>query len=125
MPKKRKDGIAMPRETIHYGNYYIVDGPNRTWIAQTDENAANPEYADLPRTLTPVLDVVWQRDFDGSVQIGLDLKRRYWIDTAKDIENEPLVNSRTVYTESLSRAEINHFIKTLRRARDAAFGSDE
>ena len=78
----------------------------------------------------PSLDVTWNRDA-GWVQIGLmappewfrqALESSSWVDA--DGKTQWPVETG-VFTEVLTRNEINHMIKTLRRARDAAFGADE
>ena len=38
---------------------------------------------------------------------------------------EDLEHYAAVFTEPLTRPQINHLIRTLKRARDAAYGTDE
>ena len=78
------------------------------------------------------LDVSWSREgdqFGGMVQIGLDMPLSVLRDIRRELdadEKDPVsVVARALYTPSLDRRELNHLIRTLRRARDAAYGSDE
>lgn len=74
---------------------------------------------------TPSLDVTWMRDPTGHVQIAIEMTREQWIANADHLRADDRISARAIYTESLNRREINHMIKTLRRARDAAYGADE
>ena len=95
----------MPRERIHHGteNKHAYEGDHGT----------------------PALDIEWMREPTGRVQVAIDMARETWIINAKSVNEDPSVAARAIYTESLTRQEINHMIKTLRRARDAAYGADE
>lgn len=65
----------------------------------------------------PTLQVKWFHDPD-HVQVQFDVSPEYLAQMVAD-------NCPTVTSNILSRREINHMIKTLRRARDAAYGADE
>lgn len=87
----------------------------------------------------PTVEVVWTRpedgahraydeDAEGHVQIGMmidmvDMRHHFRYD--KDGINDPDLKAKTFYTRGLTRTQINEFIKTLKRARDAAFGADQ
>lgn len=70
------------------------------------------------------MDVTWNRDA-GWVQMSLDIPRKKWEENYQFIAQETSISSRALYTDILTRTEINNLIKTLRRARDAAYGADE
>lgn len=71
---------------------------------------------------TELVQVTWN---EGQyVQIGIDLGKPFLFaeDSVLSAEDGP---ERTSLWFDLSRPEINRLIKTLRRARDAAYGRDE
>jgi hypothetical protein len=88
-------------------------------------------------TRKPNLEVYWSRssefselrrfdeDEEGNVQIMLDLDKTEVLDLAARFETDPDMVATAAITGKLSRYQINKLIKTLRRARDAAFGTDE
>lgn len=90
----------MPRERIQHGN---LESDGWTW---------------------PSLDVEWQRDA-AHVQVAIEFDRDRWATIAKELAEDKAVSHKAIYTSSLSRPEINNMIRTLRRARDAAYGGDE
>lgn len=96
----------MPRERIQHG----------TPAYETEE------AADIG---SPALDVEWTREPTGHVQVAIEMSREQWLRNAETLQADEQVTRRAIYTDSLSRHEINHLIKTLRRARDAAYGRDE
>jgi hypothetical protein len=61
-------------------------------------------------------------DPEGHVQIGIDIDI---VDLEDRMRYSDGVTARTFYTDRLTRAQINHLIRTLKRARTAAFGEDE
>lgn len=73
----------------------------------------------------PSLEVSWNRD--GSwVQVAYVAPTDWWDRFMADDPNGVHgPKYRTAYTDVLTRQEINNLIRTLRRARDAAYGSDE
>lgn len=98
----------MPKEVIQRGglvNHF-----------RADENGNLIEDQQVP---DPTLQVKWNRDgaggIDGWVQVQFEMNETY----TKNYIGEQVTSDR------LSRKEINHLIRTLRRARDAAYGSDE
>ena len=72
----------------------------------------------------PSVDVLWNREGEW-VQLAIDAPRDWWERFMASYENSPEQHSFPVVTEVLTRKEINHLIRTLRRARDAAYGADE
>lgn len=84
-------------------------------------------------TRHPNVEVVWSRqeeyanrpaaeDPEGWVQIGIDLDAVALKDQMRYSDD---VTAKTFYTDKLSRHQINELIRTLKRARNAAYGSDE
>lgn len=132
----------MPRETVHYGRDYA----RVKYPATDDHSAFEVEYDAHDRRLAsgevdgeitystkPQVDIMWSRsagsaiEMNGSVQVSIGIAPKDMQRTIDHIKDQPedLEAFSTFYTEPLTRAEINHFIRTLRRARDAAYGSDE
>lgn len=120
----------MPRERVHHGKLYVEidlqktsDQPQGVEIREYDPNDKSiPKDAKVSEE--PSLDVTWSRD-QGYVQVSIDMSREQWLTNTKQLEDDPNVIKRAIYTDGLSRQEINHLIRTLRRARDSAFGADE
>lgn len=140
----------MPRETVHWGRDFATvtvpptkDQGGYTYemgaeeaqsrIAGDQLDRANVEFSNKPR-----LDLLWQRPIDrlslpigeepkGSVQVSLVLNQTYMQHVIDHIVAHPEDREAfsIFYTEPLSRHEINNMIRTLKRARDAAYGSDE
>ena len=76
----------------------------------------------------PQLTVHWQReaaDGPGVVELSLDCPRAYLEYQARTLDAAPELDSLRVFLSPVSRADINGLIRTLRRARDAAYGRDE
>lgn len=115
----------MPKETINY--------PEPTAIAyaltQADIDAGAQEHETIPAG--PQIALHWHPGEDSvqlSFSIDADLIAR--IIATREDENpdyalvaEP--GRAVFYTETLDRPSLQRLIKTARRARDAAFGSDE
>ena len=96
------------------------------------ESAGRPYFPGEPQPENtilreePSLDVVWRReDVGGWVQIGLDAPRDWWERFIASYEGSPEQHHFSAWTAVMDRRQINHMIRTLRRARDAAYGSDE
>jgi hypothetical protein len=122
----------MPRERIQHGKQYIWKerdvSPGET---PSSETSASQEY--LPGMELPEgslireessLDLTWNRD-GGWVQLGLNAPRDWWERFFASYENSPEQHEFSAWTNVLTRVEINNLIRTLRRARDAAYGADE
>jgi hypothetical protein len=91
----------MPKEQINHPKIVTSDG--------------HPGY-----TVTePTLHVGWNRM--GWVQIHIQAEPDYFKDASADSTN---ADGISVFTEPLSRNEINKLIRTLRKARDQAYGQD-
>lgn len=101
----------MPREQINHP----------PMLEPTKDNPAHPPGRTVWQD--PILEINWHPDRDGSghVQISLDM------DVATLVEHIEISNGATrtaMYTPPLTRDEINKLIRTLRRARDQAYGQD-
>lgn len=120
----------MPKERVHHGKIWRhkpnVRNSTGDIVGNTvdeyrgESNLEDGEYL----TEDPSLEINWDRDH-GNVQVSIDFSREQWLACAKDFEETPDLIKKAIYTGSLSRRDINEMIKTLRRARDAAFGRDE
>lgn len=76
----------------------------------------------------PQLTVHWQREDAGGpgvVELSLDCPRAYLEDLARTLDAAPDLDSLRVFLSPVSRADVNTLIRTVRRARDAAYGRDE
>jgi len=125
----------MPKERIKHGRIMIRDAQRSKDIGGITVPGAVLEYehdgeTPIPETATtsvmPSLDLYWNRDY-GEVQLSFVAEKRWFIDALEEPMTSEQVDPATqisIYSESLSRSELNHFIRTLRRARDAAFGAD-
>ena len=94
-------------------------------ITQTEYRGGNVPANAILREM-PSVDVTWNRD-SSYVQLSIEAPRDWW-DRFNDTysqANSPDLHSYAVFSEVLDRREINHLIRTLRRARDAAYGADE
>lgn len=119
----------MPRERIHHGTFRIeVEHPGTQEypgaIVTQEWHPGDPQPPGSVLYEEPSFDVTWNRD-GGWVQLAFDAPRRWWDGFIKSYANSPEQTHFPAYTEVLSRREINDLIRTLRRARDAAYGSDE
>lgn len=142
----------MPRETIHYGRRFaIVTVPpskdhggyqyeisDRDAIQQIEDQNHPLNADDVVFDSKPDLEVVWSRPIDkqslpageegtGSVQVQIRLTPEDMQSRINHISEHPedLADFAQVFTESLTRRQINDMIRTLKRARDAAYGADE
>lgn len=138
----------MPRERVKHGSAHATwsakpsDPPKSdVSVNPTPEGPDEVTYAilskeyfigdpDVPSDATITedvsLDVGWNRDA-GWVQITMSIppdKWKFLSEYFSDTDNDGVL-PKVLNTGSLTRQEINAMIKTLRRARDAAFGADE
>lgn len=97
----------MPRETVVHGTEYR-------------HTEATPNGSSVENRQNPDLNLNWNRDGEW-VQLAVTVDRRY----LEDLLLGPVADRVSIPTEVLTRQQINHLIRTLRRARDAAYGSDE
>ena len=144
---RRRDAVKMegstsvPRERVHHGTLH-QHVPEK--MATVDDYPATDGYvtriykpgreteSHIPGsyiTEEPSLDVSWLRDTSGEstgwVQVSIDMPRKVWFERVKELESDVNQISQAVYTETLTRDELNKMIRVLRRARDQAFGADE
>lgn len=117
----------MPHEQINYPDVAAIAIWQGQELAYGDW--VSEQHAD-DTTVTPdlALHVSWERGSergsDGHVQVSIQVPTPVVVARAGRIEGED-VTATAFYAPGLTRTEINHLIRTLRRARDAAFGSDE
>lgn len=137
MPGRRRDaakirkGHTVPRERIHHGSMFVQTPKPEGWQDSNTPGEYESRRYEPGEKLSSSdrlieessLDVHWQRDM--WVQISLDIPRDKWIERAKEVESDKERISTAMYTETLTRDEINKMIRTLRKARDQAFGADE
>lgn len=123
----------MPRERIQHGRLMVRQEHEGLELDSGDvipgaivEYELHPD-ADVPKgaivTEQPSLDVHWNRDGE-YVQLAIDAPRTYWQRFLESYEGSPEATRFGVFTDRLTRSELNHLIRTLRRARDAAYGAD-
>jgi hypothetical protein len=119
----------MPRERVQHGRITVREEHPGTkdFPGAILEREYRPEES-LPPGATlheaPSLDVLWSREY-GSVQMGFEAPREWWDRFIESYQANKEMTHYGAFTELFSRTEINHMIKTLRRARDAAYGADE
>ncbi|QIG59031.1 hypothetical protein SEA_FRANSOYER_23 [Microbacterium phage Fransoyer] len=130
-------GAIMPRERIQHGKLYVEDDTVEPTPVIDDHGQPSGVQAHALRVYQPgeelppgakvmemqSLDVAWRGD-PGFVQISIEAPADWW----DRFENSRKLGEQShygVYTAELSREEINKMIRTLRRARNAVFGSDE
>lgn len=113
----------MPRETIVPSKTYVFDEDGN----QVDEGLSTADFT-IPKggslDTTPNVELHWSREHE-HVQLSIEFPREAWISIAQDLKDDPSVTRKAIFSPGLSRYQINKLIKTLRRARDAAFGVDE
>lgn len=112
----------MPREIVVPVSWDIYDKDGR----QVNAGVGQPPELEEGQHIdyTPGVELNWSRDM-GHVQLSIEFPREQWIANAEELKNDPQVTKRAIFTDGLSRYQINKMIKTLRRARDAAHGADE
>lgn len=129
----------MPRERIQHGQMFVWPHVADSENGETEpvppgmlESAGKPYTPGEPLSdgavlrEEPSLDLSWRReDVGGWVQIGFDAPRDWWERFFASYDNSPEQRHFSAWTAVMDRRQINHMIKTLRRARDAAYGSDE
>lgn len=114
----------MPREQINYGTVLVKPDDDLSWWP-TDENGTAVPVADLAHGIIgdSNLHVTWTRG--AHVQVALEVSVAYAQLAAETPNGETCSDMTMLYTPVLKRDEINKLIRTLRRARDAAYGPDE
>lgn len=129
------DGKVGPETIEAYKRYQEFLGVKVDGIWGPDTEEAHGKYYASTRRVTrePNVEVVWTRqgenprpayeDPEGWVQIGLDIDK---VDLEDRLRyDDDSISARTFYTDKLTRHQINEMIRTLKRARNAAYGSDE
>lgn len=129
----------MPRETIQHARIVVRHEEPPVVF---DEHGGNLQYplvsAIVDREYVPnealgvhdtliegsAVSLHWSRDAE-YVQIGIEAPRKFWDSFIQGYDSSKELHRYELYTESLTRKEINDLIKVLRRARDAAYGTDE
>lgn len=120
----------MPRERVKHGKQFVLEPEKDVAPGETPSLAGKPYF---PGEKIPEgsilreessLDVAWNRE-SGWVQIGIDAPRDWWERFIESYKNSPEQISFSAWIDVLDRSEINHLIRTLRRARDTAYGADE
>lgn len=110
----------MPRETVIHGSQYTSYKHGYDALQKLDESERAVAEAEMESRQNPNLDVNWNRDNEW-VQVALVVDRKYLEEYLSTSEDPRL----SIPTEVMSRKDINALIRTLRRARDSAYGSDE
>jgi hypothetical protein len=89
-----------------------------------------PGQGELRESDAPLLHIVWSPSADpvngsnnGWVQVMLECDRE-WLDNVLAEKAEQDNGKVTLYSECLTREEMNSAIRTLRRARDRVHGAD-
>jgi len=131
------DGKLGPRTTAAIERYQEFLGVKRDgiWGPETDTAHIKYFFSKYQPTREPNLEVIWTRpgDNQGPVQVGED--QEGWVQVGLDLDmvdlkdkmryDDETVTAKTFYTDKLTRRQINDLIRTLKRARAAAFGEDE
>ncbi|ASR79966.1 hypothetical protein SEA_ARCADIA_2 [Arthrobacter phage Arcadia] len=114
----------MPREQINYPNVAACIIHSNGDELEYEQGSPVPEGSEV--FCDPALNVNWQtssNDLDGHVQVSLTLPAGFLKARAKSLVEDVIDTS--LYTPILTRQEINKLIRTLRIARDKAYGRDE
>jgi hypothetical protein len=137
----------MPKETVHYGMPYVEVVVPATkemgeyrYTLDPDEAtkaiaAGTVDESQVLHGYTPAVQVYWSKpsdavrfdeDPEGFVQLGVEISElefshyvQMFLEAPQDAAN------RTFYTRKMTRIQLNSMIRVLKRARDAAYGSDE
>lgn len=119
----------MPKERVHHGTITIREERPGTkehpgGMRVTRWNPGDPVPPGATLHEEPSVDLHWNRDA-GWVQLSIDAPRDWWEGWRAAYDGSPEQHTFQVYSEVLTRHELNHLIRTLRRARDSAYGADE
>lgn len=137
----------MPRETVFRGKKSVwvehpQDGTTHAWTehleykypvlnpGDTDFKDQNPEGSIIVNG--PELEVSWSKpgewtpeDEDGFVQVSINVDRNEILRIAKELEENPTITMSAFYTSGIPRTKLNELVRVVKRARNAAFGTDE
>lgn len=113
----------MPREQINYPKSadlaeLVVSDTGGEAVPDKD----SPIPGEVIRRNAPTLHVGWHRN--AWLQLSIEGDVTYFR-FAADTPDGSTSDRSTVYTEPLTRDEVNKLIRSLRRARDQVFGRDE
>lgn len=129
------DGILGPKTLAAIKRYQEFLGIKADGIWGPDTQQAHEKYFETFVRLTrePNVEIVWTRPEETVQQTGVDPAG--WVQIGIDLDGVDLedrmrysgsnTTAKTFYTESLTRHQINELIRVLKRARNAAYGSDE
>ncbi|CAN5423893.1 hypothetical protein BH09ACT9_BH09ACT9_00590 [soil metagenome] len=114
----------MPREQINYPS-------NRTLVIykghEVNVEAGDPMPDGGEYFADPELHVIWHPETesfgDGYVQVSLAFPKGFL--AARAASDDDTAEKNWLYTPQLNRDELNRLIRTLRKARDRAYGTDE
>lgn len=118
----------MPKQRVVHGAIYVEqqasggDG-NPPGIRHTDYVPGEKIPAGASLHELPSLDVSWGREAS-FVQLGLTVSKE-WLEKLQADTITPNETHLALWTSVVDRHAINNMIRTLRRARDAAYGADE
>lgn len=101
----------MPKEQINY--------PRIRQVLQDGASITLPVASEVSDDVC--VSVGWNRS--GWVQVTLETPTKHLAQVLASYANDN-VGDAVVYSETLSREEVNKLIRTLRKARDQAYGSD-
>lgn len=111
--------------TEHLEYKYPVLNPG-----DTDFKDQNPEGSIIVNG--PELEVSWSKpgewtpeDEDGFVQVSINVDRNEILRIAKELEENPTITMSAFYTSGIPRTKLNELVRVVKRARNAAFGTDE
>jgi hypothetical protein len=137
MPCERRDADKrrkkMPKERVKHGNLYATREVGEEEATSLGIPAGVHFERYYPGTVAPPgssireevsLDLGWNKDAE-VVQFSLHIPGEKWKELLELYTEDTEGTPKDIYTETLTRYEINAMIKALRRARDTAFGSDE
>lgn len=137
----------MPRETVFRGKKVVwVEHPETenvgAWTehleykwpvmnpGDTDFKDQNPEDGIIIQGSE--LEVSWSKpgewtpeDEDGFVQVAINVDRHEILRISKELEENPTITMSAFYTPGIPRSKLNELVRVIKRARNAAFGTDE
>lgn len=120
----------MAREVVVYPVAHVFDAEEQH-VDEGRVDSVRPHPEGGSTHITPGAEVVWHRE-SGWMQLGIMLPREMILGAAKMIEDLEKPDAEigddsptfSMFVD-LNRGDANRMIRTLRRARNAAFGADE
>jgi hypothetical protein len=107
---------VMPREQINFPQ------PVETQYGSCDGKGNSEQHVEV--NTDPAVHVNWHNagnDHGGHVQVSLECDRAYLASFTDVLDDD----RRNLYSPVLTRSDVNKLIRTLRKARDQAYGRDE